>query len=109
MHMKIPPIPEAIVQLLNPVYACLGARGLLEKCVHWYTQNANESLHSVVWKHVPKVLHTDKAAVEKECTLAVCSWNDGVFFLWHRRRGRGRGGLEVVVHLRRGRCREYFC
>ena len=73
-----PPIPEAIVQLLKPVYARLGARGLLEKCVNGYTQNANESLHSVVWKHCPKVLHTGKAAVETACALAVCSWNDGV-------------------------------
>ena len=73
-----PPIPEAIVQLLKPVYARLGARGLLEKCVHGYTQNANESLHAVMWKHCPKVVHAGKVAVNTACPLAVCSWNDGV-------------------------------
>ena len=59
-----PHILEAIVQLLKPVYARLGARGLLEKCVHGYTQNANESLHAVVWKHCPKAVHAGKAGVE---------------------------------------------
>ena len=64
-----------IVQLLKPVYARLGAR---EKCVNGYTQNANESLHAVVWKHCPKVVHAGKVAVDTACALAVCSWNDGV-------------------------------
>lgn len=76
-HHKHPPIPEAIVQLLKPIYACLGSRSLLEKCVDGYTQNANESLHSVVWKLCPKVLHLGKVAVDVACALAVSSWNDG--------------------------------
>ena len=49
-HKKTP-IPEAIVHLIKPIYARLGSRELLEKCLHGYTQNANESLHSLVWKH----------------------------------------------------------
>ena len=44
------PIPEVIVQLIKPIYARLGSRSLLEKCTGGYTQNANESLHSLVWK-----------------------------------------------------------
>ena len=49
-HHKKSPIPEPIVQLLKPIYARLGSKKLLEKCIDGYTQNANESLHSVVWK-----------------------------------------------------------
>ena len=71
------PIPEAIVLLLKPIYACLGSRGLLAKCVDGYTQNANESLHNLVWRLCPKVLHLGKKAVEVACALAVCQWNDG--------------------------------
>ena len=75
-HQK-PPIPEAIVQLLKPIYARLGSRVLLEKCMHGYTQNANESLHSTVWKFCPKELFLGKANIEIACALAVCNFNDG--------------------------------
>ena len=77
-HHTHPPIPEAIVQLLKPIYARLGNRVLLSKCVDGYTQNANESFHSLVWKLCPKILHLGKEAVETACALAVCQWNDGM-------------------------------
>ena len=54
------PISEAIVTL---IYAQLGSRSLLEKCVHGYTQNANECLHSTVWKFCPKELFLGKLAL----------------------------------------------
>ena len=60
-----------------PIYARLGSRGLLAKCIDGYTQNANESLHNLVWRLCPKVLHLGKKAVEVACALAVCQWNDG--------------------------------
>ena len=41
-----------------------------------YTQNANVSLHSLIWKCCPKVLHLGKVAVGTACVLAVCAWND---------------------------------
>ena len=72
-----PPIPEAIIQLLKPIYALLGSRELLEKCLGGYTQNANESLHSTVWKFCPKELFLGKSNVEIACALAVCNFNDG--------------------------------
>ena len=75
-HQKSP-IPEAIVRLLKPIYARLGSRVLLEKCMHGYTQNANESLHSTVWKFCPKELFLGKANIEIACALAVCNFNDG--------------------------------
>ena len=75
-HHK-PPIPEAIVQLLKPIYARLGSCELLEKCLGGYTQNANESLHSTVWKFCPKELFLGKSNVEIACALAVCNFNDG--------------------------------
>ena len=70
-------IPEAIVALLKPIYARLGSRSLLKKCKDGYTQNANESLHSIVWRFCPKVLYLGKEAVDVACALAVCCWNDG--------------------------------
>ena len=75
------PIPEAIVQLLKPIYSRLGSRLLLEKCVPGYTQNANESLHSLVWKFCPKVQFLGKDSVETACALAVSCFNDGAISL----------------------------
>ena len=40
------PIPQAIVQLLKPIYNRLGSRLLLSLCLLGQTQNANKSLHS---------------------------------------------------------------
>jgi len=53
-----------------------GNRELLAKCVGGYTQNANESFHSLVWKYCPKVLHLGIRAVEIACALAISQWND---------------------------------
>ena len=75
-HHKKPP-PEAIVQLLKPIYARLGSRELLEKFLHGYTQNANESLHSTVWKYCPKTLFLGKSNVEIACAIAICNFNYG--------------------------------
>ena len=71
------PIPPAIVPLLRPMYARLGSRELLEKCVDGYTQNANEALHNIVWRLCPKGLFLYKVGVDIACALAVASYNDG--------------------------------
>ena len=71
------PYTEPIVHLLKPIYARLGSRTLLERCIDGYTQNANESLHSVVWKFCPKVVFLGKHGVETACALAVSTFNDG--------------------------------
>ena len=71
------PLPDAIVQLLRPIYPRLGSRSLLEKCVHGYTQNANESLHALVWKFCPKELFLGRTGVKTAWALAVCCFNDG--------------------------------
>ena len=76
-HSK-PPIPEAIVHLLKPIYARLGSPLLLQKCLGSYTQNANEALHSTVWKLCPKELFLGKESVDIACSIAVSKFNDGV-------------------------------
>lgn len=77
-HHKKNAIPEAIVQLLKPIYRRLGDRHLLEKCVGGYTQNANEALHSLVWKFCPKHLFMGASAVKCGCALGILHFNDGV-------------------------------
>ena len=68
------PIPEAIVALIQPIYARLGSRSLLEKCVEGYTQNANESLHSTVWKFCPKEVYQGRVGVDIACAMDQAHW-----------------------------------
>ena len=72
------PLSDAIVQLICPIYSCLGSRSLLEKSVQGYTQNPNEALHSTVRKFCTKELFMGKIGVETACSLAACCFNDGV-------------------------------
>ena len=70
-------IPQAIVQLLKPIYNRLGSRLLLSKSLLRYTQNANESLHSKVWRFMFQIhLFLGPRLVKIGCALAICTWND---------------------------------
>ena len=71
------PIPQAIVPLIQPIYARLGSKSLLEKCLHGYTQNANESLHHIIWQFCPKELFLERVSVDIACALGVLYFNDG--------------------------------
>ena len=64
------------MKLLKPIYGRLGSPELLEKCIEGYTQNANEALHSTVWRLSPKEL--GKEGVDIACAIAVSKFNDGV-------------------------------
>ena len=75
-HHTKAPIPPAIVTLLEPIYARLGSRALLEKCKAGYTQNANVGLHNIVWRFCPKDKFMGKSGVEIACALAVSNFND---------------------------------
>ena len=66
-----------IVLLLKPIYARLGNPLQLQKCLEGYTQNANEALHSTVWKLCPKELFLGKESVDITCWIAMCRFNDG--------------------------------
>ena len=76
-HHRKNPIPEPIVQLLKSIYTQLGSRNLLEKCLDGYTQNDNESLHSVVWKYCPKEVCLGRDGVVNARALVVSTFNDG--------------------------------
>ena len=65
------------MHLLKPIYARLGSPLLLQKCLQGYTQNANEALHSTVWKLSPKELFLGKESVDIACAIAVSKLNDG--------------------------------
>ena len=66
------PIPQAIVQLLKPIYNRLGSQLLLSLCLLGHTQNANQSLHSTkCGDSVPNTCFFGPRLVKIGCALAV--------------------------------------
>ncbi|GFX85489.1 uncharacterized protein TNCV_3716611 [Trichonephila clavipes] len=53
-------LSEQVLQKVLLVYQRLVNNELFERCVAAKTQNANESIHSVIWKTCPRVLKTSR-------------------------------------------------
>ena len=71
-------LPPVIVDLLKPVFDDLSSKSRLQKCLQGYTQNANESLHSTIWKYCPKENFVGRTVVETAVCLAIGIFNDGM-------------------------------
>ncbi|KAJ4431893.1 hypothetical protein ANN_20499, partial [Periplaneta americana] len=71
------PLKEAVLAKMMPVYQRLASNTLLERCLKCLTQNANESLHSIIWRHCPKNSFGSKRRVDLAVDLAVCKFNAG--------------------------------
>ena len=65
---------------LMPIYERLTADDLLKRCERKATQNANESLHSVMWSKCDKVSFYSKPRVEFTTILAIMEFNFGPSF-----------------------------
>ena len=69
---------------MKPIFERLADPALLEGCKHLYTQNANESLHHIVWGFAPKTQFNSAQECELALCLAVCQFNDGVEYTMTR-------------------------
>lgn len=75
-HQK-PPLHDAVITAIKPVYEDFTADALLERCLGAYTQNSNGSLHSLIWTLVPRHMRCGKKTVEIATFLAICIFNEG--------------------------------
>ncbi|GFW31095.1 uncharacterized protein TNCV_2576771 [Trichonephila clavipes] len=71
------PINEKFLPKILPIYQRLASNELLERCIRCGTQNANESLHSMIWAKCPKGFFVNKRRVKRAVTEAVCEYNKG--------------------------------
>jgi hypothetical protein len=62
---------------LEPVYRRLADPKLLKRCTRGKTQNANESLHGVIWSKCSKSVFASREKVEMATLLAVGEFNMG--------------------------------
>lgn len=71
------PIREEFLPTLLPIYDRLSDKKLLERCKQCLTQNANESLHSMIWHKCPKDIFPSKQLVQAAVTEAIYEYNEG--------------------------------
>ncbi|KAJ4440566.1 hypothetical protein ANN_08711 [Periplaneta americana] len=98
------PLKEAYLSKIMPIYQRLATTALLERCVSGRTQNANESLHSMIWQKCPKEGFGSRRRVEIAVAQAVCDFNVGVTKTvteTQKAAGMSPGGKTVVLAILR--------
>jgi hypothetical protein len=70
-------LPEAVMDIIKPIFRDLSHPDILKKCLEGYTQNANESVNSTIWKICPKHKYHGLKAVTIGVGIATLLFNDG--------------------------------
>ena len=70
-------LSEFVAQHMVPVYERLTNDELLSRCVDGKTQNANESIHSVIWARCPKHVFVGRRRLEVAVAVGVGEFNQG--------------------------------
>lgn len=66
------PLPDCVRVALEPVFARLSNEDLLARCSDGMSQNASESLHSVIWTKASKNSNASLNSLAFRCSLAFC-------------------------------------
>ncbi|GFV42595.1 uncharacterized protein TNCV_1316001 [Trichonephila clavipes] len=72
-------LSEQVLEKILPVYQRLVNDELLERCSAGKTQNANKSIHSVIWKNCPKETFVSKRRLEMGVISAIGGYHFGCF------------------------------
>ncbi|GFV84763.1 uncharacterized protein TNCV_4297451 [Trichonephila clavipes] len=75
-HVKTP-LKEAHLAKIMPIHQRLTSNELLQRCIKCLTQNANESLHSIIWGKCSKETSATLCRVTIAVCDAVCEFNFG--------------------------------
>lgn len=76
-HPKKKVMPAAVMMAIKQIFEDLTSPNLLQRCIGAKTQNANESLHSVIWKFCPKTVFTGINTVQIASNLGTIQFNSG--------------------------------
>ena len=71
------PLPSAVADAIEPVFAALSSEDLLRACLHGGTQNQNESFNALIWQRCTKQTHSGLPTVKMSVYLAIANFNDG--------------------------------
>ncbi|GFX90485.1 uncharacterized protein TNCV_4334901 [Trichonephila clavipes] len=70
-------LPKAVSEVIKPVFKDLSHLKLLRRCLGGKTQNANESLNSLISKYSPKLIGSGINVTKIAAFIAACEYNDG--------------------------------
>ena len=102
------PLLECYLAKIRPVYQRLAPDALLERCLLCQTQNANESLHSIIWYHFLKGSFGSIRRVKLTAEMAICKFNSGsakTTIAVQQAVGLSHGAKTVDLGIRRDRRR----
>lgn len=71
------PLPDAVVEVVQPMFDQLGDESFLVGCEKCYTQNRIESLHHVIWGMASKETYTSPQEISLAVSLGVLHFNQG--------------------------------
>ena len=74
-HSK--PLPDAVVQVLKPIYEHLTKDSILEGCLGGFTQNNCKSLNHLIWARCPKTFFSGRNHLDAAAVAAVIVFNEG--------------------------------
>lgn len=78
LHQPIEnPFPDAVVEVMQPLFNRLGDETFLVGCEKCYTQNQNESLHHVIWGMAAKEMYSSPQEISIAISLGVLHFNQG--------------------------------
>jgi len=75
------PLHQDVAKYILPIYEDLSKKELLEKCLGGFTQNANESFNSTIWRLAPKHLHCGRKIIEIAAYIAAGIFNEGYMYV----------------------------
>ena len=84
-HKHHDTISAEVGKQLVPIFERLTEPDLLKRCTHAMTQNANESVHNMIWKICPKTIFVGRKTMETAVAIAACQFSMGATFkgaLW---------------------------
>ena len=70
-------LPAASKSAILPIFPDLSKDELLSKCLHGYTQNANEAPKKLIWQRCRKSAFVSKKTVDLAAASANLYFNDG--------------------------------
>ena len=70
--------PDAVVEVIQPLFDRLGDEPFLAGCENCYIQNRNESLHHVIWGMVSKEVYSSPQEISMAISLGVLQFNQGI-------------------------------
>ena len=73
------PLNAIVIEKMIPLYQRLSSKELLRRCTRAKTQNANESLHSVIWNICPKEIFVSSRKVDMAVAEAISLVNQGQY------------------------------